>query len=157
MVPKPTKWSKVLFKGSYQHTLDQKGRIIIPAKLKKFISEEADDTLVMLPGTHKCIEVYPKDNWNRKESQYASLDIEDEAVLFLIRSQMNRAHEDKMDPQSRILVPASLLKHANIQTDVLIVGTLDRIEFWNPVEYDEYFKSQTESLAALKARLLVKK
>jgi len=156
MVLNPTKWRKVLFKGSYQHTLDAKGRIIIPAKLKKFIAEEADDTLVMLPGTNKCIEVYPKDIWQKKESQYAALDIDDPDALFLIMSQMNRAHEDKMDPQSRILIPPYLKKLADIQTDVLVVGTLERIEFWNPEEYEKYFTGKTESLASLKARLLKK-
>ena len=157
MVPNPRKWSKVLFKGSYQHTFDAKGRIIIPAKLKKYISEEADDTLIMLPGANKCIEVYPKDIWQKKEAQLASLDIDNEEALYLIRAQMNRAHEDKMDPQSRILVPASLKRLADIQTDVLIVGTLERIEFWNPAEYEAYFKTITEPLTSLKARLLARK
>ena len=146
-----------MFKGSYQHNIDPKGRIIIPAKLKKCISEEADDTLVMLPGTNKCIDVYPKDVWQLKEQQLADLDIDDPDSLLLIRLQMNRAHEDKMDPQSRILIPGNLLKEAEIKNDVLIVGTLERIEFWNPAVYDEYLKSQNESLAALKARLLSKK
>jgi MraZ protein len=157
MVPYPKKWREVLFKGSFQHTLDAKGRIIIPAKLKKYISEDADDTLIMLPGANKCIEVYPKDIWQRKEAQLAALDIDNEESLYLIRAQMNRAHEDKMDQQSRILVPAFLKRLADIQTDVLVVGTLERIEFWNPAEYEEYFKSITEPLSSLKARLLARK
>ncbi len=157
MVPNPKKWSEVLFKGSFQHTFDAKGRIIIPAKLKKYISEEADDTLIMVPGADKCIEVYPKDIWQKKEAQLAALSLDNEEEAYLIRAQMNRAHEDKMDQQSRILVPAPLKKYADIQTDVLVVGTLERIEFWNPAAYEEYFNKFTEPLLSLKQRLLARK
>ncbi|MCE1187654.1 MAG: division/cell wall cluster transcriptional repressor MraZ [Ignavibacteria bacterium] len=143
-----------MFKGTYLHNIDVKGRLSIPAKLRKYITPEADNSLVMLPGVNKCIEVYPKDIWDKREEGLLKLNINNPDALRLIRLLSNRAHEDTMDPQYRVLIPQNLLKYASISTEILIVGTLTRIEFWNPAQYDEYLNSSMESLESLTERFL---
>lgn len=128
----PRNGVKVLFKGSYRHTIDAKGRIIIPSKLKKSFSEAAEDTLVMLPGKNRCIELYPKDVWQKIEENLAKLNPNDPENLKIIRFYSNNAHEDVMDTQGRILIPSHLKQKAGIDSDVIIVGTVRYIEVWNP-------------------------
>ncbi len=122
----------MLLKGSYYHSIDSKGRVTIPSKLKKAISEAAEDTLIMLPGRDRCIEVYPKDVWMKLEENLSKLNLSDPKLLALVRYYTNNAHEDEMDSQGRILIPPTLKQYAQSATDVVIAGTGKIIEIWNP-------------------------
>ena len=150
----PTEWSKKLFKGSYLHTIDAKGRIIIPSKLKKAFSEAADDTIIMLPGKNRCIELYPKDIWLRIEENLSKLNPNDPDNLKIIRFYSNNAHEDVMDPQGRILVPGHLKKKAGIESDVMIVGTVNYLEVWNPEVRSTMVSDDRDEIDAIAATRL---
>jgi MraZ protein len=127
------------FKGSFEYSIDDKGRINLPAKLKKCVSPEALDTFTLTKGFEACIYVYPQNVWDRVEH-----DLEERLNQFkrddrrFLRKYLMGAHEVTMDRQNRIIVPDKLLEYAKISKDVLIIGALDRIEFWNPEEYDKY-------------------
>ena len=144
----------MFFNGTYLHNIDAKGRLSIPAKLRKYIAPEADNTLFMLPGANKCIEVYPKNIWIKRVEAFSALPSSNPDALRLMRMISNRTHEDQMDPQYRILIPATLLKHAGIGSEILIAGSHNRIEFWNPEAYDEYWKSSEETQESLMERFL---
>ncbi|MCC6549799.1 MAG: division/cell wall cluster transcriptional repressor MraZ [Ignavibacteriaceae bacterium] len=131
-----------MFQGTYRHTIDAKGRVAIPAKLRKVIAPEAENTLVLTRGSNSCISVYPRDIWNNKiVTKLKTLNEYNQNDNRVLRYLSHNADEEEMDGQSRIIVPKFLLEHAQIKDDILIMGTIEKIEFWDPVVYAEYERS----------------
>lgn len=133
------------FKGSYAYSVDVKGRINIPAKLRKYVSPEANDTFVVTRGYEQCLFVYPQDEWNKLEQAIRELSSTNPKHRFFTRTLLENATESQLDGQARITIPKELLHLAAIENEVLILGVLERIEVWNPAVYTEYRKSQAES------------
>jgi MraZ protein len=145
------------FKGSYSYSVDSKGRINIPAKLKKYVSPDANDTFIVTRGFEKCLFLYPLDEWNGLESSIRGLSSSNSQHRFITRTLLQYATESQLDGQSRITIPRELLQFAGIDDQVLIIGVLERIEVWNPKEYDVYMSSQTESYENVAQSVLHKK
>jgi MraZ protein len=133
------------FKGSYDYSVDSKGRINIPAKLRKYVSQEANDTFVITRGYEQCLFVYPLDEWNKLEQTIRQLSATNPKHRYFTRTLLENAIESQLDGQSRITIPRELLQLASIDNEVLILGVLERIEVWNPKIYNEYRKAQAES------------
>jgi MraZ protein len=115
-------FEKAMFLGSFNYSIDAKGRISIPAKLRKFVNPDANDTFVLTRGSLKCINIYPMNYWRE-----------------LLDSKM-----DQFDTQSRLLVPKKLIDFAEIEKDVIILGMNKYIEVWNPKLYEEYLNEIEE-------------
>jgi MraZ protein len=133
------------FKGSYGYSVDSKGRINIPAKLRKYVSLEANDTFVITRGYERCLSVYPLDEWNMLEQSIRQLSPSNPKHRFFTRTLLQYATESTLDGQSRITIPKELLQYAGIEDQVLILGVLERIEVWNPKVHEEYLQAQAES------------
>jgi len=133
------------FKGSYAYSVDNKGRINIPSKLRKYVSPDANDTFIITRGYEQCLFVYPLDEWNKLEQSIRELTTTNPKHRFFMRTLLEKATESQLDGQSRITIPKELLQFANIENEVLILGVLERIEVWDPKVYQEYQKAQAES------------
>jgi MraZ protein len=143
-----------MFRGQYTYSIDAKGRVSIPAKLRKQLSPEADETFIMKQGINKCIEFYPLDQWQLQEEKLKSLNqFTPENTQFLYMH-LHNVFEDSLDSQARILIPQILLTHAGIEKDVLIIGLLDKIVLWNPAIYLDYLKSSELSYEQLAAKVM---
>ncbi|MHB1686566.1 MAG: division/cell wall cluster transcriptional repressor MraZ [Ignavibacteriaceae bacterium] len=147
---------KFLFKGQYTYSVDSKGRVSIPSRLRKFISTEANDTLVMTKGTAKCIDVYPQDEWQKFEAKLDSLNTFLPKDSKFIRILLQNASEDTLDAQSRILIPQHLLEYAKIEKEVLILGVLKKIELWSPKVYADYLEGSSETYEQIAAEVMAK-
>lgn len=134
-----------MFKGHFKYSIDSKGRISIPAKLRKNFSPEANDTLVMTQGLGNCIDIYPLDQWILIEQKLAKLNHFKPKDAMFLRMFLQLAAEDSLDSQSRILIPQNLLEYAKIEKEVLILGALKKIEVWNPRVYEDYLKESKET------------
>lgn len=145
------------FKGSYSYSVDSKGRINIPAKLRKYVSPDANDTFVITRGFEKCLFVYPLDEWNKLEQSIRGLSPSDSKHRFFTRTLLQYATESQLDGQARIIIPQQLLQFAGIKDEVLILGVLERIEVWNPKFYEEYLKSQAEDYETVAEMVLKNK
>jgi MraZ protein len=145
------------FKGSYSYSVDSKGRINIPARLRKYVSPEANDTFIVTRGFERCFVLYPLDEWNALEGSVRELSPANAQHRFITRTLLQHATEAQLDGQSRIMIPKELLLFAGIEDQVFIVGVLERIEVWNPKEYELYMKSQTESYENVAQTVLYKK
>jgi len=134
-----------MFLGSYNYSIDAKGRISIPAKLRKFVSPEANDTFVLTRGSSKCINIYPMDYWKElvanKLDKLNTFDPKDAKFMRLF---LQEATEDTFDTQSRLLVPKKLIDSAEIDKDVIILGMNKYIEVWSPKLYEAYLKEIEE-------------
>lgn len=133
------------FKGSYNYSVDNKGRLNLPAKLRKYVSPEANDTFVVTRGFEKCLFVYPIDEWNKLEQKLRSLSSYDSEHRRFMREILELAQESQLDAQSRLTIPQELREYADIQNEVRIIGTLDKMEVWNPAVYQDYKKKHPES------------
>jgi len=130
-----------MFLGSFNYSIDAKGRISIPARLRKFVSPEANETFVLTRGSAKCINIYPMDYWKELvASKLDRLNTFDPKDAKFMRLFLQEAAEDKFDSQSRLLVPKKLIDFAKIEKDVVILGMNRYIEVWNPILYEEYLK-----------------
>jgi len=143
-----------LFIGQHTYSIDSKGRISIPAKLRKQIPPEANDTIVMTRGLSKCIALYPLDEWKRIEGNLLKLNEFQPNEVRFIRMFTQYATEDIMDSQSRILIPPLLIEYAQIEKEVLIIGALKTIEVWNPKLYDEYQKQSELTYEEIAAKVM---
>ncbi len=131
-----------MLKGSFTFSLDAKGRLNIPAKIRRDINPEANGAFVLTRGPLKCIDLYPFDEWRVFEAKLKTLNIFDPTEGVVMRRFLQEAVEDKIDAQNRILIPKTLMEFAEIEKEVFILGALNKIELWNPKIYDDYVKQQ---------------
>ena len=143
-----------MFRGHFTYSIDNKGRISIPAKLRKHVVPEANDTFIMTKGTATCIDIYPLDQWQKFEERLLQLDPFKPEEAKFIRMISQFAADDTMDSQSRILLPQSLIEYAKIEKEVLILGALKKIEVWNPKLYDEYINQSGETYEQIAAKVM---
>ncbi len=143
-----------MFRGQFTYSIDVKGRISIPAKLRKQMSPEANDSFVMTRGVSSCIDIYPLNEWNQIEEKLLKLNQFQPDDVRFIRMFTQYAIEDTMDSQSRILIPQNLIDYAKIEKEVLILGVLKKIEVWNPNIYEDYLSQSPESFEQIAAKVM---
>ena len=144
------------FKGSYAYSVDRKGRMNIPARLRKYVSPEANDTFVITRGYEQCLFAYPLDEWVKLEESIRQLSPTNPQHRYFTRTLLENAVESQLDRQSRITIPKELQRLAAIEKEALIIGVLERIEIWNPTTYREYQKKQPESYENISQTVLQK-
>lgn len=142
------------FKGSYTHAVDEKGRVNLPAKLRKYLSPESNDTFVVTRGFEKCLFVYPVDEWNKLEQSLRDLSPYNLEHRRLIRTLLELASECPLDGQARLSIPQELREYASLKNEVRIIGTLDKIELWDPAIYNDFKSSQPESYEDIASRIM---
>lgn len=123
-----------MFIGEYQHTLDTKGRIIIPSKFREELGEE----FVMTKGLDNCLFVYPKKEWAILEEKLKTLPLTNRDARAFIRFFFAGASEGSLDKQGRVLIPANLREHSKLDKDAVVIGVSTRMEIWSKEEWDNY-------------------
>lgn len=142
------------FKGTYKYSVDNKGRINIPAKMRKQLSDESKDHFVITRGLDKCLFLYPFDVWLKLEEKLQNLSEFNSDHRFLSRQIYSIAEDVALDVQARIIIPRELREYAEINNEVLIIGVADRIEIWNPKVYEQYLQNQTSSFEDVAERVM---
>jgi MraZ protein len=123
-----------MFIGEYQHTIDNKGRLIIPSKFR----EDLGVDFIMTKGLDNCLFVYPNKEWKILEEKLRSLPLTNRDARAFVRFFFAGASECTLDKQGRVLVPINLREHANLSKDAVIIGVSTRIEIWSKDEWDKY-------------------
>ncbi len=145
------------FKGSFNYTVDNKGRINIPAKMRKNLSPEANNSFVITRGLDNCIFVYPNDEWAKREAELGKLDQKNSEARLYTRMLLDLASDVELDGQHRISLTKELMEYAKIGNEVLILGVFDRIEVWNPEEYKKYLDAQKLDYVTVAEKVFEKK
>lgn len=143
-----------MFRGQFTYSVDSKGRISIPARLRRHVSAEANDTFMMTRGTATCIDIYPLDQWLVFEEKLQKLNQFKPDDIRFIRTLLQHAAEDTLDSQSRILIPQTLIEYAKIEKEVLILGALRKIEVWNPKIFEDYLNQSEETYEQIAAKVM---
>ena len=142
------------FLGHENYSIDAKGRVNIPAKMRKSLSPESHDSFTLTRGLQKCIAAYPLDEWEKIQKILSEKNQFDEENDYLISIMLYWCVDATLDAQQRIVIPKSLLDFAGIESKVLILGKRGHIEFWNPDEYDRYVKSRDETYSSIASKVM---
>lgn len=143
------------FRGSYTHTIDHKGRVSIPARYRRQLSGDADETFVVLRGLDTCIALYPADEFRRLDERLRSRSFSDETNRRYQRMMLFDSRDETLDAQGRVALPPRLVAHAQLSKDVLVVGMLDHLELWNPDLFEKYLQSTDKSYEEIAGELLL--
>jgi MraZ protein len=123
-----------MFLGEYQHTLDPKGRVILPSAFR----EELGEGLVMTVGLDHCLTVHPTADWERVVAGLRSLRTTDRRERMFARVMTSSAHAEELDRQGRVTIPARLREYAGLAKDVTVVGADSRLEMWDTARWEAY-------------------
>ena len=122
-----------MFMGEYSHTIDTKGRLIIPSKFR----EELGETFVVTKGLDGCLFVFSDEEWKAFEIKLKSLPLTNKNARQFARFFVAGATPCELDKQGRILLPATLREFAGLEKDVVLTGMLNRIEIWSKEKWNE--------------------
>ena len=122
-----------MFMGEYSHTIDTKGRLIIPSKFR----EELGETFVVTKGLDGCLFVFSDEEWKAFEIKLKSLPLTNKNARQFARFLVAGATPCELDKQGRILLPATLREFAGLEKDVVLTGMLNRIEIWSKEKWNE--------------------
>ncbi len=121
------------FRGEYSHSIDAKGRLIIPAKFRELLG----DSFVVTRGFDGCLFVFAQEGWDRFEEKLNSLPMDKPETRQIVRFFMAGANDVEVDKQGRILLPATLIRYAEIDKEAVIAGVGNRIEIWNKQKWED--------------------
>lgn len=134
-----------MFLGEHQHTLDDKGRLILPSRFR----DDLADGLVFANGQERCIDVYPREAFRERVEQLRSLPREDERARQYLRVFLAGAHEEKPDRQGRVTVPPRLREYAKLDRELTVNGADTKIEIWDRALWEDYRTRAEEAFAVL--------
>ena len=138
-----------MFKGEYNHTIDTKGRVIIPAKFR----EKLGDSFVVTKGLDGCLYGYANEDWQAFEDKLSSLPITNKNSRQFTRFFLAGAADCEVDKQGRILLPAVLREFAGLEKDVVLVGVSKRIEIWSKEKWSEITSQYDNDMDEVAANL----
>ena len=138
-----------MFIGEYHHTIDEKGRLIIPVKFR----ESLGNTFIVTRGIDNCLFAYPMEAWSKITDKLNSLPFTKKDARIFNRFFMSGATEVELDKQGRINISSPLINFANIIKDCVIVGTGDRIEIWAKESWDCFFDSTKDNMSDIAENL----
>lgn len=122
-----------MFMGEYGHSLDAKGRMIVPAKFR----EALGDRCVIARSLDRCLCIYAMEDWEKFVARLTDIPYNVKKQRQLVRYFLSGANEAELDRQGRVLIPANLREAAEIDKDVVLVGVGSRIEVWSKALWDQ--------------------
>ena len=118
--------------GEFNHSIDSKGRLIIPSKLRDSLGEH----FVITKGMDGCLFLYPENEWEAFETKLRTLPLTNKKARDFKRFFLGSAVEGEIDKQGRVLLSSSLRTYANLDKEVVLAGVLDKVEIWSKEAWD---------------------
>lgn len=140
----------MMLMGEFQHNIDAKGRIIIPAKLR----EDLGSRFVITRGLDGCVFGYPLDNWEKIQEKLKQLPLAKKEARAFTRFFYSAAAEAEIDKQGRINIPTTLVNYANLEKECLVLGVSDRIEIWSKEKWENVSSDIEESFEEIAEDML---
>ena len=131
-----------MFMGEYHHSIDEKGRIIIPSKFRS----ELGESFVVTRGLENCLFVYSLVEWTKIVDRLKKLPFTKKDARTFIRSFFSGAAECEFDRQGRINITSPLVGYADLAKECVIIGANDRLEIWGKANWDNFFEENSEKL-----------
>ncbi|MBO9604957.1 MAG: division/cell wall cluster transcriptional repressor MraZ [Paenibacillaceae bacterium] len=139
-----------MFMGEYQHSIDDKGRMIVPAKFRDALGS----TFVVTRGLDQCLFVYPLQEWSVLEQKLKSLPLMKADARAFTRFFFSGATECELDKQGRVNIPNNLVEHAKLQKDCVVIGVSNRVEIWSKEAWSDYSLQSESSFNEIAEKLV---
>ncbi|MBM7692371.1 MraZ protein [Peribacillus deserti] len=139
-----------MFMGEYHHNIDNKGRIIVPAKFRDGLGEE----FVLTRGLDQCLFGYPLEEWKQLEEKLKALPLTKKDARAFTRFFFSGASECELDKQGRINIPAPLTSYAQLEKECVVLGVSNRIEIWSKPLWEDYFTNSEDSFAEIAENMI---
>lgn len=136
--------------GEYLHTIDAKGRLILPAKFR----DELGELFIVTKGLDNCLFVYAKEEWAILEGKLKQLPLAKPEARAFVRFFFAGAAEVECDKQGRVLLPTNLRDYAQVEKDVVILGVSNRVEIWSKTVWDSYNEQISPTVASIAESLV---
>lgn len=143
-----------MFYGEYLHTLDRKGRIILPSKFRDAAKANFVEKFYLTRGLDKCLFMFAEEEWKLQEQKFRTMSFTKQESRKFNRIYFSGAVEIIPDKQGRILVPQYLKDFAGIKREVIIIGVSNRIEIWSRDSWADFYKSSKESFEDIAEKLI---
>jgi MraZ protein len=138
-----------MFRGSFEHTIDGKGRLSIPVKFREVLLGKGDERIVMtnfVVDGMKCLDVYPLEEWSRLEEEIRRKPKFDRKMVMFQNYYLSGATECVVDKHGRILIPPTLRKYAGLKRDVVLVSALEKFRVWDLDAWKKMFSDAEDKL-----------
>ncbi len=139
-----------MFMGEFQHSIDEKGRIIIPAKFRELLGT----SFIVTRGLDHCLFVYPMEEWSLLEQKLKSLPLMKADARAFSRFFFSGATEVEWDKQGRINLPGNLRQYAKLEKECVIIGVSNRVEIWSKETWSEYYDHSEQSFNEIAEKLV---
>jgi MraZ protein len=136
--------------GEYHHNIDNKGRMIIPAKFR----ENLGDTFILTRGLDQCLFGYPLSEWKALEEKLKALPLTKKDARAFTRFFFSGATECELDKQGRVNIAAPLLQYAQLEKECVVIGVSNRIEIWSKENWEKYVAESEESFAEIAENMI---
>ena len=139
-----------MFMGEFQHNIDIKGRMIMPAKFREGLGSH----FVVTRGLDKCLFAYPMDEWQEVESKLRQLPLTKKDARAFTRFFFSGAVECEVDKQGRINIPQTLRSYAELEKECVVIGVSSRVELWSKDIWEDYFNESESSFSEIAENLM---
>ena len=143
-----------MFYGEYFHSIDRKGRLILPAKFRETAKSQFIEKFFVTRGLDKCLFMLSEQEWRSQESKIKAMPFNKQQSRTFNRLYFSGAVEVVFDSQGRILLPQNLKDYAEIKKDVVIVGVSSRIEIWAKDKWNEFYGNSRQSYEEIAEKLM---
>ena len=143
-----------MFYGEFEHTLDRKGRLIIPSRFREALKEAYAEKIYITRGLDKCLFLFTEEEWKTQEAKFRSMSFTKAEHRKFNRMYFSGAQEMSPDKQGRILLPSYLKDYGGIKREVVLIGVSNRIEIWSKEQWKEYYKSSKDSFEQIAENLM---
>jgi len=143
-----------MFYGEYLHSIDRKGRLILPAKFREVAKANFIEKFFVTRGLDKCLFMFSEEEWRAQEQKFKTLPFTKQQARTFNRIYFSGAVEVTVDKQGRILLPQYLKDFAEIKREVVIVGVSNRIEIWAKDKWQEFYGTSRPSFEEIAEKLM---
>ena len=143
-----------MFYGEYEHTLDRKGRLIIPSKFREVAQAHYVEKFFVTRGLDKCLFFFTEEEWKLQEAKFKSLSFTKPEARKFNRLYFSGACELTVDKQGRVLIPKYLKDFAGIKQNVVVIGVSNRIEIWAKEKWKEFYEGNKDSFEDIADKLV---
>ena len=143
-----------MFYGEYKHTIDRKGRLILPSKVREVCKEYGIERFFITRGLDKCIFMFGEDEWRTQEQKFKNMPFTKQETRSFNRMFFSGAIDTLPDKQGRFIIPEYLKEYANIKRDTILIGVSNRIEIWDKKNWHTFYENSSESFEQIAENML---
>ncbi|VAW13164.1 Cell division protein MraZ [hydrothermal vent metagenome] len=143
-----------MFYGEFKHSIDRKGRLILPSKIREVSKDYGIERFFLTRGLDRCIFMFSEDEWRTQEQKFKSMSFTKQETRSFNRMFFSGAVDVRPDKQGRFIVPDFLKDYANIKRDAMVLGISNRIEIWDRKSWNSFYENSNENFEQIAENLI---